>query len=102
MATFGGKLSLTDSLLLPAPAPGGALSIHRIKTQSPSSYLWYNDPFQDSSMARCAGHIGRRRLERIRSVFRKGRIPQITETGKEVFAHRRGHANGNTEEKSDY
>jgi hypothetical protein len=35
MVTFGGKLSLTDSLLLPAPAPGGALSIHIIKTQSP-------------------------------------------------------------------
>jgi hypothetical protein len=102
VATFGGKLSLTDSLLLPAPAPGGALSIHIIKTQSPSSHLWYNDPFQDSTMARCAGHNGRRRLERIRSVFRKGRIPQITETGKEVFVRRKGYAHANTREKSGY
>ena len=80
---FGNKLSLTDSLLLPAPAPGGALSIHITKTQSLSSYLWINDPFQDATMARRAGRIGRRRLERIRSVFRKGRPQQITTIGKE-------------------
>jgi hypothetical protein len=100
VATFTGKLSLTCSLLLPAPA--GVLSIGIIKTQSPSCYLWRNDPFQDSTIARCTGHIGRRRLERIRSDFRKGRIPQITETGKEVFVRRKGYAHGNTEGKSDY
>jgi hypothetical protein len=79
---IGSKLSLTSSLLLPAPAPGGALSIH-IKTQFPSCYFWCNDPFQDAAIARRVGRIGRRRLERIRSVFRKGRLQQITTTGKE-------------------
>jgi hypothetical protein len=102
VATFGGGLSLTCSLLLPALAPVGVLSIGIIKTQSPSCYLWCNDPIQDSTMARCAGHIGRRRLERIRSVFRKGRIPQIIETGKEVFVRRKGYAHGNTREKAGY
>jgi hypothetical protein len=80
VVSFGSKLLFADTHLLPAPA--GALSAG-IKTPSSIRYLRFNDPIQDATIVRRAGRIGRRRLERIRSVFRKGRLQQITTTGKE-------------------
>jgi len=70
VVTFGSRLLITDSLLLPVPAPAGALSAH-IGTQSFLRYLRYDDPFQKETIVRRAGRIGRRRLERIRSVSGK-------------------------------
>ena len=96
---LGSKLLFTGSLLLPTLAPMGALSVH-ITSQSSIQYLWRNDPFQDATIVRRAVRIGRRRLERIRSVYRNGRLRQFTTTGKEE-GNRRGHANGNTGETSD-
>ena len=82
MVTFGSRLSFPGSPPSPALAPVGALSAH-IKTQCSIQDHRYNDPIQDTTNVRRAGRIGRRRLERIRSIFRKGRPPQITTTGKE-------------------
>ena len=82
MVKFGSKLSFPGSPPSLALAPAGALSAH-IKTQSSIQDLWYNDPIQDTTNVRRAGRIGRRRLERIRSAFRKSRLHQITTNGKE-------------------
>jgi len=66
----GSKLSFPGSPPSLAPAPTGAHSA-RIKTQSSIQDLWYDDPIQDTTNVRRAGRIGRRRLERIRSLSGK-------------------------------
>ena len=82
VVTFGSRLSIPGSPPSPALAPVGALSAH-IKTQSSIRYLWHNDPILDATIIRRAGRIGRRRLEWIRSAFRKSRLHKITTNGKE-------------------